>query len=81
MTSKDGVTKMNRDVPKQIHGKHRTTNGKDGALRIKGRTPGANTTTMLATSTGNPLKQEQDGRRGLRKTKKEQEKDANKLPT
>ena len=81
VTSMDGVTKKNMDVPTQIHGKHRTTNGKDGALRIKGMTPGANTTTMLATSTGNPLKQEQDGRRGLRKTKKEHEKEANQLPT
>ena len=54
VTSMDGATTKDRYVPTQTHGKRRTTNGKDGALRIKGRTLGASTTTMQITSAGNP---------------------------
>ena len=77
-TNKAGMTKKNTDVWTQIHGTqiHGTQiHGKVGIPKPKGTTHGSMRqpvgTTMQGINNGKPLKQDQEGRCDLMKTKKE----------
>ena len=78
-TNTDGPTKKGMDAPTQLNGKHRVTNGKDGASKTRGRTPGVSRRKQK-TSVGTLLNQQKDNLCGLKKTTKEHEKEGNRIP-
>ena len=79
VTNMDGATKKDTDAPTQLNGKHRVTNGKDGASKTRGRTPGVSIRKQK-TSVGKLLNQQKDNLCGLKKITKEQEKEGNRIP-